>query len=154
MIPRKNEVDAVVAVITATDDDGEPLYDDEQAMAKQIVKAVAAELDARERYAIVPAGAGFGYGPYWTATEAARAWRKRVGASFEGGAALLRVFPWPPDEIGGSRAGVCECGHGPEQHVTKAQRGGKPGAPKECGACAASVKKGATNECQNYRRTA
>jgi hypothetical protein len=146
VIARKNEVDAVLAVLLATDDEGFPLYDDEASMAKQIVKALAAELAKREHYAIVPRGAGYGYGPYHTAKEAEKAWTKEIGASFTDRAALLRVFPWSPPVVEEAGPKTCDCGHQPEQHVVKNQRGGKMSSPKECGVRACP--------CSQYARSA
>ena len=127
MIPRKPEIDAAVAVLESED------FETPADMARAIVKAVAGELARREHYAIVPQGAGFAYGTYWTTTEAERAWKREVGASFDGPAALLRVFPWSPPEAADTTLATCVCGHQPENHVVKNQRGGKTSAPRECG---------------------
>ena len=154
MIPRRNEVDAVMGVLLAVDEEGHPAYDDEQAMSKAIVRALATELLQRELYAIVPQGAPHGYGPYWTRTEAERAWNKTLGAAEVGPAGLLRVFPWAPAEELAQSTKPCSCGHAAEQHVVKRDRRGKTSGPYECGACAASVKKGAANGCQRYEESA
>jgi hypothetical protein len=130
--PRASEVEAAVAVLTATDEAGEPLYDDEKALAKALIKTIAAELEKRETYTLVPRGVPFGYGPYWSETDAHRAWKKDIGASFDDGAALVRVFPWSPKEIE-QAGGTCECKHDVHMHVVKNVRGGKTGRPIECG---------------------
>lgn len=131
LLPRKNEVDAVMGVLTAVDDAGVPLYDDEQAMSKAIVRALATELLQRELYAIVPQGAPHGYGPYWTRTEAERAWTKTLGAAEVGPAGLLRVFPWAPAEAVLAEKN-CTCGHHKDNHVAVQRRGGTS-RHKECG---------------------
>ena len=152
MIPRASEIEAAVAVLTAVDereflkeltaegeailvpnpDFGEPAYDDEKALGKALVKAIADELTKRETFVLVPRGVPFGYGPHWSEKDAEKAWAKEIGASFDDGAALVRVFPWAPKEIE-QVSGTCSCGHDVHLHVVKNVRGGKTGRPIECG---------------------
>lgn len=121
--PRSSEVAAVVAILQS----GE--FDDETAMAKAIVRTVAAELSLREAYVLYPPNCPFGYGPYWSETDAARAWKKEIGSSFVGKAQLLRTFPWSVQDE--QNAG-CECGHVKEIHVVRGPKN-KPTKPSECG---------------------
>ena len=121
--PRSNETAAVVEILESGD------HDDAASMAKAIVKAVAEQLQRRETFVIFPPDCPFGYGPYWSETDAARAWKKEIGSSFTGQARLLRAFSWSvqPELNAG-----CECGHVKEQHVIPGPKN-KPGKPSQCG---------------------
>lgn len=121
--PRANETAAVVAIL---EDDS---HNDARSMAAAIVRAVATELSRRELFVVFPPNAPYGVGPYWTETEAGRAWTKEIGAHFTGDGRLLRTFPWEPkpDELAS-----CECGHTAQQHVVPGPKN-KPGKPSECG---------------------
>ena len=125
MIPRKSEVDAVQAILESED------YETPTDMAKAVVKALADELLKRELHVIVPQHGAQGWGPYWTRTEAERAWRKEIGAAEVGPAGLLRVFPWAPPEVV-LKTTVCACGHDKANHVSVQRRGGTE-RHKECG---------------------
>jgi hypothetical protein len=148
VIPRKNETDAVQAILESED------FDSAADMAKAVVRALADELLKRELHVIVPQHGAQGWGPYWTRTEAERAWRKEIGAAEVGPAALLRVFPWAPPEAVVQSTKPCSCGHAAEQHVIKQDRRGKTTGPYECGVCAKSVRKGAENACQRFQEAA
>ena len=139
LIPRSNEVAAVAAILESPD------YDDAPSMSKAIVKAVADELLKRDTVVIVPQGQPFGYGPYWSETQAEKAWTKEIGPSVgDTPAGLLKAYPWaPPVEL--NDAVTCDCGHEKEQHVVKNVKG-KTGAPRECGIT--------TCGCAAYGRTA
>ena len=148
MIPRKNETDAVQAILESED------YETPTDMAKAVVKALADELLKRELHVIVPQHGAQGWGPYWTRTEAERAWRKEIGAAEVGPAGLLRVFPWAPPEAVVQSTKPCSCGHAAEQHVIKQDRRGKTTGPYECGVCPANVKKGTSNPCPRFEEAA
>ena len=121
--PRKNETDAVVAILESG------AYDDAVDMAKAIVRSLGTELARRETFVVFPPNAPHGHGPFWTQTEAERAWTKEIGAHFSGAGRLLRTFPWEPkaDELA-----ACECGHEREIHVIRGPKN-KPGKPTDCG---------------------
>jgi hypothetical protein len=140
LIPRSNEVAAVAAILES------PEYDDAPSMSKAIVKAVADELLKRDTVVIVPQGQPFGYGPYWSETQAEKAWTKEIGPSVgDTPAGLLKAYPWaPPEEIAAHVD--CTCGHARELHVVKNQRGGKTVSFTECGLTGC--------ECKNYGRDA
>jgi hypothetical protein len=148
MIPRKNETDAVQAILESED------YETPADMAKAVVRALADELLKRELHVIVPQHGAQGWGPYWTRTEAERAWRKEIGAAEVGPAGLLRVFPWAPPEAVVQSTKPCSCGHAAEQHVIKQDRRGKATGPYECGVCPANVKKGTANPCPRFEEAA
>jgi hypothetical protein len=76
LTPRSSEIAAVVAVIEAVDDQGEPVYDSAADLAKALIKVVAERLQQRDGY-----GVGIGlrtddmrlpHGPYFTILEAKR----------------------------------------------------------------------------------
>lgn len=144
--PRANETAAVAAVL---EDDTHP---DAESMAKAVVRALGAELAKRDAYLIVVPDGAFCYGPYFTEAQAVKAWTTQVGPATGGQARIVRSFAWGETEAGTATAGTCVCGHQPEQHRVKPLRGGKMSAPMECGACAASVRKGAENRCPQYER--
>ena len=164
IIPRKNETEAAMAILESeiplldgegnpvVDDSGAPVlvpaYDDAASRAKALVRAIGTELAKREAYLIIPPDGALAWGPYYTSAQAVRAWEKEIGPATNGAARIARSFPWnPPQEA--ERAGLCVCGHAPEQHVVKNLRGGKTSAPAECGIC--EVKKG-DNPCPQYQR--
>lgn len=127
--PRANETNAVLAILTATDEDGGPLYDDERSMASAIVRALGKEFSHRETFVVYPPDAPFGYGPFWSEKDAERAWTSEIGSSFAGRGRLLRTFPWSAtNELNAS----CECSHQKENHVIPGPKN-KPGKPSECG---------------------
>jgi len=128
--PRKNETDAVVAILESG------AYDDARQMAAAVVRALGQEFARRETFVVFPPNAPYGCGPYWTQTEAERAWTKEIGAHFSGSGRLLRTFPWEPkaDELA-----ACECGHTAKQHVVPGPKN-KPGKPSECGVFTAKRK--------------
>jgi hypothetical protein len=121
--PRSNETAAVLAVLESEE------FDSAQSMARACVKAVAAELALRDQYIVYPPGSPVGYGPFWSETDAARAWKKEIGSSFDGQARLLRTFAWTAQD---ERNAECECSHPKEIHVVRGPKN-KPGKPSECG---------------------
>lgn len=135
LTPRANETAAVVAVLTAVDADGNPVYDDETAMAKAAIKALGVELGKRDWY-VMPYGlpgepGGVNYGPFATRAELSRfAGRQPEG---EHGAVLV-LGPDRPRGAGDDEVNrICVCGHVAEIHVVKNIRGGKVSAPGVCG---------------------
>ena len=127
--PRGNETKAVLDLLESDE------FDSAEKMAKAIVSAVAGQLAQRRTFIIVPKGAAFGYGPYWSEADAGKAWREEIGSSFSGTAALLGANPWAPkDEI----VPGCACSHQKEQHVLR----GKNNTPSECSVC----------ECRSYTK--
>jgi hypothetical protein len=126
---RANEVAAVKAVLLSDE------YDDETAMAKACIAALAAELSRRDWYVMpwsLPGeGGGVNYGPFATLTELRRA----AGAMPAGEHKAVLVLGPDRSRTHDSQlvSGACVCGHQPEQHVVRNVRGGKVSKPAECG---------------------
>ena len=124
--PRKDEKDAVVAVLESDE------YPDAPAMAGALVKTVVAQLAGRGQFWLVTLQ-GACVGPFYSETDAAR-WAKRTEA--EHGVKGTIIPAWTEqvydltDDMNTNAA--CECGHAREQHVVTGAKN-KPSKPKECG---------------------
>lgn len=143
LTPRSNEVAAVKAVLLSDE------FDDETAMAKACIQALAAELSRRDWYVMpwrLPGeDAGVNYGPFATLTELRRA----AGTMPDGehGAVLVLGPERPRAYDSETVSGSCVCGHQPELHVVRNIRGGKVSKPAECGVYTSRKTKCG---CENY----
>jgi hypothetical protein len=106
--PRKNETDAVVAILE------DPGYDGPGPMAKAIVKALATEFQQRPWYAVAhrfgKGDQGINLGPFPGRPDAER-YRKAIATG-----ETVVVPLHPPVLAEADEAGVCRCGHAKELH--------------------------------------
>jgi hypothetical protein len=119
LTPRKPEIDAVVALLEA---DG---YPSAEALAKDIIKTVADELDMRDWYALThrwgDGQRGINWGPFASAIEALRA-AEYIGEGQFGAVKLYSPGVLVANAKGRKNtAGYCrheQCGHAPFLHLT------------------------------------
>ena len=115
--PRKEEVLAVATILESPD------YATVEAMARDLIKQVAALLSARSSFGVYtelqgPVRAGFSMGPYWAKGDAEKALEQAATAGCRGFvAALHSVDAVRP--IVDHAVKVCACGHRPEMHVAR-----------------------------------
>jgi hypothetical protein len=114
ILPRKNEVEAVLSILESDE------YDDAVSMAKQIVKALGAELGRRETFAVTRGLASddlrVAFGPYYSQGQALKVAGAARGIGLV--AHVVKVNPAdeavPTDvESVGKR---CKCSHPKELH--------------------------------------
>lgn len=143
--PRKNETAAVEAILNSDQ------YDDATAMAKAIVKAVAGELDKRDKYLV-----GLGYhgasphvlvGPFYGEAEAT----KFMAAMAERGWTQAAATLWNPDRYRNpeSEDQCGQCRH--ERGVHMDQAGLMPSDTSKDSTCAQFVK-GKRCDCSGFHR--
>jgi hypothetical protein len=138
--PRKNEYEAVIALMESED------YETADLLAKAIVIAVAEELSHRDTTGIAvrfpgEKGPYLAVGPFYHKADVEN-WRQEAQeAGLETRTARLSSPDClrPPEAV---RSGFCECGHQREQHVVYGKKG-KETAPRDCGVCDKGV-------CKNF----
>lgn len=117
MIPRKNEVEPVVALLEA----GE--HDTAEALAKDLIKLVAGLLSDRDTFGVAIGlrtdDLRLPHGPYYGKAEAERVAREARDRGLVAFTAPLLAASRALTDDEGSMSRTCQCGHQKEQHANK-----------------------------------
>ena len=102
-------------------------YDTAEALAYAVLKEAAEILTARHLWAVRPKGSPVWWGPYYTLTQAEKAWTTQVGPIAGGadGGELARIAPWREEALDTTiehARDVCTCGHVRGWHTTEGKR--------------------------------
>ena len=137
--PRKAEVEAIATVLE------DPSHESPEAMARAVLAEAARLVLERDLYVVyADAFPGVGWGPYFTETQAKRAWLSDVGPHAGhgrgGGIVPVHPFPEPDPDLRETPRDKCACGHQRWRHTTEGTGRGRSrfycGSKKEGCRCA------------------
>ena len=117
----KDEVARIVALLESDE------YDNAEQLAYAVLKEATEVIAARGMWVVRPSNAPVWWGPYWTVTQAQKAWETQIGplAGAGGRGEVGWVSPWPetppPQEESGMRE-RCACGHIRAYHTNVGKR--------------------------------